>query len=77
MTNWSSGYEPYLKKFTKQRRFVSGLTASPSSEPPSLESNMMGPMIVLAFAEHESDAEDAEGVLERQLLLLPRPSLFL
>lgn len=37
---------------------------------------MMGPIIVLAFAEQERD-EEAEGVLDLQLLLLPRPSLFL
>lgn len=37
---------------------------------------MMGPIIVLAFAEQERD-DEAEGVLDLQLLLLPRPSLFL
>lgn len=37
---------------------------------------MMGPMIVLAFAEQERD-DEAEGVLDLQLLLVPRPSLFL
>lgn len=37
---------------------------------------MMGPIIVLAFAEQERD-DEAEGVLDLQLLLFPRPSLFL
>lgn len=37
---------------------------------------MMGPIIVLAFDEQERD-DEAEGVLDLQLLLLPRPSLFL
>lgn len=68
-------YDLYLKKLTKQRRLVSGLTASPSSETPSLESSMIGPT-VFAFVEEEKDA-DAEGVLDLQLLPLPRPSLSL
>lgn len=71
----SKYYDLYLKKLTKQRRLVSGLTASPSSEIPSLESSMIGPT-VFAFVEEESDA-DAEGVLDLQLLPPPRPSLSL
>lgn len=43
----------YLKKLTRQRRLVSGLTASPSS--PSLGSSTIGPTIILA-----------EGVLDLQ-----------
>lgn len=61
----------YLKKLTKQRRLVSGLTASPSS--PSLGSKTMGATITLACVERESDA-DATGVFDLQLLPPPRPS---
>lgn len=75
-TNMSNYYDLYLKKLTKQRRLVSRLTTSPSSETPSLESNMIGPTTVFAFAEQERD-DEAEGVLDLQLLLPPRPSLFL
>lgn len=64
--------EIYLKKFTRQRRFVSGLTASPSSEPASADSRAIGPDTVCDLAEEES-AEDAEGVLDLQLLLPPPP----
>lgn len=74
--NISTYYDLYLKKLTKQRRLVSGLTASPSSETPSPESNMIGPTTVFAFVEEEKD-DDAEGVLDLQLLLPPRPSLSL
>lgn len=62
----------YLKKLTKQRRLVSGLTASPSS--PSLGSSTIGPTIALAAAEKDSD-DEAHGVLDLQLLPPPRPSL--
>lgn len=65
----------YLKKLTKQRRLVSGLTASPSSKMPSLESSMIGPT-VFALAEEAKD-DEAEGVLDRQLLLPLRASLSL
>lgn len=61
----------YLKKLTKQRRLVSGLTASPSS--PSLGSSTIGPTVALA-AEKDSE-DDADGVLDLQLLPPPRPSL--
>lgn len=77
--NISNYHDLYLKKLTKQRRLVSGLTASPSSETPSLESNMMAPTTVFAFPEEEEQERDdeAEGVLDLQLLLPPRPSLSL
>lgn len=75
-TNSSNYYDLYLKKLTKQRRLVSGLTASLSSETPSLASNMIGPPTVFALDEEERD-DEAEGVLDRQLLLLPLPSLSL
>ncbi|TNN71101.1 hypothetical protein EYF80_018621 [Liparis tanakae] len=75
----------FLLKLTKQRRLVSGLTASPSSTTPSLESNMIAPTTVFAFPEEEEKEEEErededEGVLDLQLLLLlppPRPTLFL
>lgn len=73
---YSNFYELYLKKLTRQRRLVSGLTASPSSEMPSLESNMIGPTTVFALAVEDRD-DEAEGVLDLQLLLFPRPSLSL
>lgn len=71
----SNYYDLYLKKLTRQRRLVSGLTASPSSVTPSLESNMIGPTTVFAFAEQERD-DEAQGVSALQLLP-PRPSLSL